>query len=231
MGWDRGVWLVRHGNRLDFVQPTWFDTAICRYDPPLCPAGLGQARELAGCFRAGLVDHLFVSPFLRALQTAAPVAIAQNLPLKIEAGLGEWLNPAWMSAAPVLSCAAPFSTGGVHANCPIDLDYRSPHQPQYPESESQMLQRAATTMDYLISQYDGNLLVVAHKESLRGCAIALTGTEPTFSFEVCAITVLRQQGDRWIYESINNIEHLSDPGVKVAPVHPTNPPGQGAHPQ
>ncbi|MGK7892391.1 MAG: histidine phosphatase family protein, partial [Xenococcus sp. (in: cyanobacteria)] len=33
------VWIARHGNRLDFVNPEWFNTATRRYDPPLSEDG------------------------------------------------------------------------------------------------------------------------------------------------------------------------------------------------
>jgi broad specificity phosphatase PhoE len=220
MGEHRRVWLVRHGNRLDFVRPEWFETAIHPYDPPLCPAGLLQAKELGTRLRCEGIDHVFVSPFLRTLQTAAAIAPSfplKKLSLKIEGGLGEWLNPAWMPAAPSLSFDPTLDNGDFQNHCSVDRDYRSQCQPVYPESESQMLQRSAATMNYLVERYSGNLLVVAHKESLRGCAIALTGAEPAFSFDVCSITGLQHQGDRWQYILTNDSSHLSDPGVKVAP--------------
>jgi hypothetical protein len=37
------VWIARHGNRLDFVNPEWFNTAERPYDPPLSEDGIEQA--------------------------------------------------------------------------------------------------------------------------------------------------------------------------------------------
>lgn len=40
------VWIARHGNRLDFVNPEWFNTAERPYDPPLSEDGIVQAKQL-----------------------------------------------------------------------------------------------------------------------------------------------------------------------------------------
>ncbi len=68
------VWIARHGNRLDFVNPDWFNTAPRRYDPPLSEDGFIQAKELANRLKLESLKHIFVSPFLRAIKTAYPVA-------------------------------------------------------------------------------------------------------------------------------------------------------------
>ncbi len=41
------VWIARHANRLDFVNPDWFITAEQRYDPPLSDDGIVQAQQSA----------------------------------------------------------------------------------------------------------------------------------------------------------------------------------------
>jgi broad specificity phosphatase PhoE len=41
------------------------------------------------------IAHIFASPFLRTVQTANAVAEMLNLPIKLETGLSEWLNPVW----------------------------------------------------------------------------------------------------------------------------------------
>ena len=79
----RKVWLVRHGNRLDFIHPEWFLSAQFKYDPPLCPAGKIQAQETAMRLKSEAIAHIFVSPYRRALETAMPVAIAHGLFLKL----------------------------------------------------------------------------------------------------------------------------------------------------
>ena len=42
---NRIIWLIRHGNRLDFSNPEWLDTAERPHDCPLSPQGQQQARD------------------------------------------------------------------------------------------------------------------------------------------------------------------------------------------
>jgi broad specificity phosphatase PhoE len=182
----RSIWLVRHGNRLDFIQPEWFETADRRYDPPLCLAGHRQARELSQCLLSKPIDHVFVSPFLRALQTAHYFAAIAHLPMKLEAGLGEWHNPDWMTAAPVTlprtMCLEEFSS--------IDSGYKSLVSPRYPESREQMSSRAVRTLGLILERYGGNILFVGHQAPLGSCFAALLGTKGLIDFEVCGVTEL-----------------------------------------
>jgi broad specificity phosphatase PhoE len=57
------IWIARHGNRLDFVRPEWFDTALRRYDPPLSKDGFVQAKQLAQRLKGENIRHIFASPF------------------------------------------------------------------------------------------------------------------------------------------------------------------------
>lgn len=210
----RSIWLVRHGNRLDFIQPEWFETADRRYDPPLCPVGHRQAQELSQHLLSKPIEHIFVSPFLRTLQTAHYFAAIAHLPMKVEAGLGEWHNPDWMTAAPVTHpramCLEEFDS--------IDQGYQSLVSPTYPENRGQMSARAVRTMQMILEQYSGNILLVGHKAPLGNCFAALLGTKRLLDFEVCGVTELGFSGDRWQCIHQNDIRHLSDPGIKVAPI-------------
>lgn len=210
----RSIWLVRHGNRLDFVQPEWFEKADRRYDPPLCPAGHRQAQELSQCLLSKPIDHLFVSPFLRTLQTAHYFAAAADLPMKLEMGLGEWHNLDWMTAAPVTHPRARY----LEEFSSIDRSYESLVLPIYPESFEQMSLRAIRTMCLILERYSGNILFVGHKAPLGSCFAEFLGTEQSIDFEVCGVTELRFLGDRWQCIHQNEISHLSNPGVKIAPL-------------
>ena len=91
------VWIARHANRLDFVNPEWFNTAERRYDPPLSDDGIEQAKLLAKRLKGVGIRHIFASPFLRTVQTAHAVSETIGVPVKVEAGLSEWLNAEWMT--------------------------------------------------------------------------------------------------------------------------------------
>ena len=64
------VWIARHGNRIDFVNPDWFLTAERPYDPHLSEDGHVQAKQLANRLKGEGISHIFASPFLRTVQTA-----------------------------------------------------------------------------------------------------------------------------------------------------------------
>jgi broad specificity phosphatase PhoE len=86
------LYLVRHGQRLDAVDKNWYEKDDNQYDPPLSDAGFEQAECLAERLLQEPIDYIFVSPYLRALQTAHPIAEALDLPLYVENGIGEWLG-------------------------------------------------------------------------------------------------------------------------------------------
>jgi broad specificity phosphatase PhoE len=56
------VWIARHANRLDFVNPDWFITAERRYDPPISDDGVIQAQQLAQRLKRKYCPY-FASPF------------------------------------------------------------------------------------------------------------------------------------------------------------------------
>lgn len=59
-------------------------------DPPLAPLGITQADALAGIVEPSEYDALYVSPLLRARQTADPLAERTGLAPTIADGLAEW---------------------------------------------------------------------------------------------------------------------------------------------
>lgn len=92
------IFLIRHGDRLDYADPSWLDRAQANgavvTDPPLSALGHRQAHETAQHLHKSLgsatVHQILVSPYLRVvLQTASPIADAFGVPLSIEWGLAE----------------------------------------------------------------------------------------------------------------------------------------------
>src|SRR5512143_1584332 len=94
------IWLTRHGSRQDFVDAEWHKTAERPDDPPLSSEGMSQASRLARRLENEGITAIFSSPFLRCVQTAARIADRLHLPIQIEPGFSEWLNPDWFPAAP-----------------------------------------------------------------------------------------------------------------------------------
>lgn len=202
------VWLARHANRLDFVNPDWFLTAPRRYDPPLSDDGLVQAEKLAQRLASENIDGIFVSPFLRTLQTARPIATVLNLEIKIESGLSEWLNPDWMSYHPQTVTLEELNT----LSAKIDGNYTSRFLPQYPETETEALSRAALTVKTLADEFSGNILLIGHGASVAGCVLGLS--PQTFSTDIkvplCSLfKFTRDSSEMWNCELKADTSHLN----------------------
>ena len=180
------VLLARHGNRLDFVYPDWFNTAIKRYDPPLSEDGKIQAQELAQRLTTEKIDHLIASPFLRTIQTAHIVAETLDLTIKLEAGLSEWHNSDWMSEAPQIH--SPSELELLYSR--IDWSYRSQILPQYPETEQEVLQRMKLTAETITQQFSGNVLLIGHGISVVGIAQGLLNSQEEIKASLCSLTKL-----------------------------------------
>ncbi|KAL0352172.1 UNVERIFIED_CONTAM: hypothetical protein Scaly_1605900 [Sesamum calycinum] len=75
----QNVVVMRHGDRLDNFVPLWAASAPRPWDPPLVEDGKVRAFGTGEKFRKQLgfpIHRIFVSPFLRCLQTAAEVVSA-----------------------------------------------------------------------------------------------------------------------------------------------------------
>jgi broad specificity phosphatase PhoE len=165
------LWLIRHADRLDFVQPEWFETASYPYDPPLSSIGLDSAIRLAQQLGQVPVQRIFTSPFLRTIQTADPLARQIQVPIQMEWGLCEWLCQDW---TPALPDTTPIED--LRKDFPaIDCTYRSLVIPCYPETHEELDARIRIIARKLIQNNSENILAIAHKGSVLGIAAVLTG--------------------------------------------------------
>ncbi len=206
------VWIARHGNRLDFVNPEWFNTAVRRYDPPLSEDGFMQAAELGQRLKSENISHILASPFLRTIQTANEVAKVLKLPIKLEAGLGEWHNAEWMSESPEIQ-TQDFLT---EAYPLIDWSYKSCVFPQYPESKAEVNRRTAATVEQLLAQFSSDILIVGHGASVFGATKSFVPDIPDFKVSLCSLTkVVRDQDHNWGLELCANTTHLSQTEAQI----------------
>ncbi len=187
------LWIVRHGNRFDFVYPLWFDTALRRYDPPLSFDGRIQVQELARKLKDEPINHIIASPFLRTIQTAHILGEILDLKIKLEAGLGEWHNPDWMSAKPVIHPREELES--IYPR--IDWDYRSQIIPIYPETEAMVLTRMKKIAQLLTAEFEGNLLLIGHSISVIGIGKSLLGDDVEMKTSLCSLAKIVNEGDHW----------------------------------
>lgn len=172
------IWLARHGTRQDTVDPTWRERAARPFDPPLAEHGLAEAQRLAARVAAEVrsgghrVARVYASPFLRAVQTAHPIAEALGRPLRVDTGAGEWMHPDWFDSVPPLlpdtECEHPFER--------LDAAYVSPPM-VYPELWRDACRRAAKAVRRLVRE-DGDLVIIGHGASVKAMVAALRGVDP-----------------------------------------------------
>ncbi len=205
------IWISRHGNRLDFVDTDWFTRAERPYDPPLSEDGVVQARELGARLKSESIAHIFASPFLRTVQTAHEVASILDLPLKLEAGLCEWLNPDWMPAMPERESLDNLATKYPR----IDRNYVSAIAPEYPENEAMIMQRTAEIARHLAANYSEDILIVGHGASVVGTTAGLLQENPNIKATFCCLVKLVKFGADWKMELNGDTSHLSQKETKI----------------
>ena len=196
MFWNRKmkrIYIIRHGMRLDHENRSWKNTAERKFDPPLSEKGEREAKLTAQAL-LGLeteISALYASPLLRTIQTAQHLSTVLDLPIQLEGGIAEWLNPKWYD----------FSAGMVP---PADLKERYPGlnlehtalvTPSYPEhSEDICHARCEYVARHLsAAQPDGkHIVLVTHGVCVNALALTLVGSKAGVNSQTCAITVLEQ---------------------------------------
>ncbi|ODV92375.1 hypothetical protein CANCADRAFT_963 [Tortispora caseinolytica NRRL Y-17796] len=95
----KAVFISRHCSRIDAEDPTWKETAVTPYNPPLSARGFNEAKELGIRVKQAMHDcggsklSIHSSPFLRCIQTASEIAkTVDNVELSIDCSLGEWIT-------------------------------------------------------------------------------------------------------------------------------------------
>lgn len=209
MNTDRTFWLVRHGNRLDFTNPEWCATASRPHDAPLSPDGEVQARETGLRLAREKVDHLFASPFLRAMGTAARIAREIGVPVKVEPGLSELLLAKWF---PDTSDFLPLPELSARFPGLVDDAYVAAVAPAFPETPETARRRAAETARLLAKKYSGNLVLVGHGGSLHGLCEGLLGARaPIHTALCCLVKIVEREGRRFLEADGTDVSHLSCP--------------------
>lgn len=207
-GQRRRVIVLRHGERVDFAfGDSWTQysfnesnnyvrmdlnmpetlpprpTVDWEKDSPLTTLGNFQAQLVGSSLKTFGVkfSKVFVSPAYRCLQTANGVLTAMSLenelPLNIEYGLFEWVGwyesgmPTWLSEKEF----------GVIFN--VNENYqpvmnRSSIDGIVKESLDEFYDRNSSTMNEILKNCEGDVLIVAHATNLDTCTRQLTGKKP-----------------------------------------------------
>ena len=211
---ERDVFLTRHGARIDKEDRGWLRKAgHGRADEPhLSPGGEVGARELAArmvkAHEATPIAHVVSSPFLRCVQTAAPVA-KLGLPLKIEPGICEILTtfPPGFLDTPQFKEAFPA----------VDASYAPVvrrEQLAREHSDGQAAKRAARAAAAVRENLSGPVLFVGHGASCLGIAEAFGASDYV---GYTSLTHFGLQDGRWsVVGTFGDVAHLSDQRTALA---------------
>eukprot|EP01062_Namystynia_karyoxenos_P004814 TRINITY_DN11698_c0_g1_i1.p2 TRINITY_DN11698_c0_g1~~TRINITY_DN11698_c0_g1_i1.p2 ORF type:complete len:176 (+),score=51.60 TRINITY_DN11698_c0_g1_i1:238-765(+) len=147
--------------------------------------------------------HVVSSPFVRCVQTAAPVATALGTTIKIEPGICE-----------VLSTFPPglLSDEELRARFPLVDPAYTPVVPRTQLrrecGDSQAAQRAAAAALELRRRLRGPMLLVGHGASCLGCVRAFGGSGYV---GYCSLTRFAPSGDGWVcIGTPGDCSHLTD---------------------
>ncbi len=196
------LWLCRHGNRIDWVDPTWEGT-----DPHLAADGVVQAIKTGQRLRGQGIRHIFCSPFLRTIETAHHIAAALELTVKVEHGATEWLRTDWFPTPPEY---APPDL--LHKRFPgIDTTYRSIGHPVWPEATWEDVKaRCVTVARDILATFGSDVLIVGHSASVGGMALGLFGSDFELPTDFCSLTKVICSPGGVCLELKGDISHLKE---------------------
>ena len=188
------VWVVRHGERRDSVDPNWEANADRVHDPPLTDLGRWAAWRVGRRFvESGLgVDAVYASPFLRTVETADEICRETGDEFVLEPGLGEHRNAEWFDAepetVPVEQLAERFA--------PLRLGHEPYVVPSFPESHDEAMARAGKAAQLVAENESGTVVLVGHGLTVGGVVQGLVGSTEGVDAPLCGLTRIERDGDR-----------------------------------
>ncbi|CAG8478944.1 9877_t:CDS:1 [Paraglomus occultum] len=106
------VYFVRHGERLDHIDPDFMNTSPTPYDPPLTDFGIMQAKRTGSYIKHAQSERtagnnlpteyvVYTSPFLRTIQSALSIAeeIDNGTIVRLEPAISEWHGNTYFNQA------------------------------------------------------------------------------------------------------------------------------------
>lgn len=168
---SRRLLICRHGERLDHVDPSWRETALEPFDPPLTDLGRQQVRRLAKWFSNWHIQRVVASPFRRTIESAQMICEVLDRTFEVDDGLCEWQNPAWF----VQRWCGNNRWSEEASRC--NAIRKVSEVPKYPETEAEAEARCTKSVR-LNSEQSDSVLVVAHENGVIGSIGALTGYRP-----------------------------------------------------
>ena len=143
-----------------------------RLDPLLTEEGLAMADAFAAAYRERRWAGIYSSPLRRAVTTAQPLADAVGLPVQTRDGFAEIDYGAWDGlSAPEVAERFPIE----YARWTADPAW---NPPTGGETAVALAQRVTNELESIATEHDqGNVLIVAHKATIRVAICALLGVD------------------------------------------------------
>uniref|UniRef100_A0AAG5CT38 Ecdysteroid-phosphate phosphatase n=1 Tax=Anopheles atroparvus TaxID=41427 RepID=A0AAG5CT38_ANOAO len=214
---NRKVYLMRHGERIDFTFGTWvpycFDEAgnyvrkdlnmpktlpvrkptLWQRDSPLTNVGRYQARLVGeGLKDAGVqIDRVYSSPSFRCIQTATSVleglGLKASLPIHVEPGLFEWL--AWYQDGFPEWLSKEELIAADYNIAPEYVPFTTVENLKecFLEKLDEFYNRNSNTAEHIINSTDGNILIVGHATTLDTCSRFIVGEKLRSTSEMARI--------------------------------------------
>ncbi|KAF3496485.1 hypothetical protein DY000_02056721 [Brassica cretica] len=180
------VFVMLHGDRLDNVDPLWAATAGRPWDPPLFLNGMIRAFKTCQRIRSqtGVPIHrVFVSPFLRCIQTASKMMNSVAIWPEVSPKDGNFdFN--------ISDLEAMFPEGMVDHN--VDPIYKE--MPKWEETVEGCKERYVKVVKALADKYPTeNLLLITHREGLETTFSTFFIDTTVLDVEDCAYVQLRRE--------------------------------------
>ncbi|KAI6658979.1 Mitochondrial tRNA-specific 2-thiouridylase 1-like [Oopsacas minuta] len=162
------ICLLRHAERLDDVDMSWLSHKQMRkYDPPLSPSGREVASSICEHLRLDTlgVKHVVSSPFLRTLQTAAPIAkCLSHSQLIVCNGVCECLSEeVGFKTQPIFD-----QQQQTEACTGLSINYMSDPCPVFPETVLEVQDRYRAAIQMVADKYwPDTVLIITHAIAVR----------------------------------------------------------------
>lgn len=200
------VWIVRHGERQDSVDPDWETHADRAHDPPLTELGRWAAwrvgRRFATAERAP--DAVYAPPFHRTVETAAEICRGTGNEVLLETGVSEHRNSEWFESEPETVPADELADWFDS----VQPAHDSGVVPTFPETHAEAMDRIGETARRLVETRGGALSFVGHGITVGGVVRGLTGSAASVEVPSCGLTRLDGTGDPWELSFTGDTSHL-----------------------
>ncbi|XP_038683381.1 uncharacterized protein LOC119983735 [Tripterygium wilfordii] len=239
----QSVVVMRHGDRIDNFEPLWVTTTDRPWDPPLVEKGRVRAFCTGRKLRTYLgfpIHRVFVSPFIRCVQTASEVVSAlcavdddpnatisdevsidaSKIKVSVEYGLCEMLN-----REAIRNDYAPrdgnfgFNISEIEAALPagtVDHSVERVYKelPEWEETVAGARSRYEQIIKALADKYPSeNLLLVTHGEGVGVAVSAFLKGATVYEVDYCAFAELRRPiSNKEQAKTAGDFEVLTNPG-------------------